>query len=146
MSERVTGHIKRFDRQRRSGLIRPDDGYPDVPVFLSDFRCVADGSGVRPGDAVEFIIAHAPEGPRGVDVVVIQNETETGRVKGRVKWFSHQKGYGFIECDNGHQDAFVHAKGFRTQSDAYWVREGDTVEFDLEQSSKGPRAVDVVVV
>jgi CspA family cold shock protein len=80
-----------------------------------------------------------------VDVVVIENETITGRVKGRVKWFSHQKGYGFIERDDGRQDAFVHAKAFRAQSDAYWVREGDTVEFELEQASKGPRAVDVVV-
>jgi CspA family cold shock protein len=146
MSERATGHIKRFDRQRRFGLIRPDDGYPDVPVFLSDFRCVADGSGVRPGDAVEFRIAHAPEGPRGVDVVVIENETNTGRVKGRVKWFSQQKRYGFIERDDGHQDVFVHANAFRSSSDAYWVREGDGVEFEVEETPKGPRAVDVVIV
>jgi CspA family cold shock protein len=146
MSERTTGHIKRFDPQRRSGLICPDDGYPDVPVFLSDFRCVDDGSSVRPGDTVEFRIAHAPEGPRGVDVVVMENETEIGRLKGKIKWFSHQKGYGFIARDDGLQDAFVHVKAFRTQSDGYWVREGDIVEFELERSPKGPRAVEVVVV
>ena len=146
MSERATGHIKRFDRQMRCGLIRSDDGYPDVPVFLSDSRCVAGGSGVKPGDAVEFMIAHAPEGPRGVDVVVIENETVTGRVKGKIKWFSHQKRYGFIERGNGHQDIFVHANAFRSQTDAFWVREGDVVEFEVEQAPKGPRAVDVVMV
>jgi CspA family cold shock protein len=146
MGERSTGHIRRFDHQRRFGLIRPDDGYPDVPVFLSDFRSVADGSDVGPGDAVEFRIAHAPEGPRGVDVVVIENETITGRVKGKVKWFSQEKRYGFIERGNGHRDVFVHANAFRSPSDAYWVKEGDVVEFQLEQAPKGPRAVDVIMV
>jgi cold shock CspA family protein len=40
----------------------------------------------------------------------------------------------------------VHANAFRSPSDAYWVKEGDTVEFELEQAPKGPRAVDVVMV
>ena len=101
---------------------------------------------MKPGDAVVFMIAHAPEGPRGVDVVVIENETVTGRVKGKIKWFSHQKRYGFIERGNGHQDIFVHANAFRSQTDAFWVREGDVVEFEVEQAPKGPRAVDVVMV
>jgi CspA family cold shock protein len=107
---------------------------------------VSDGTDVRPGDAVEFRIAHAPEGPRGVDVVVIENESNTGRVKGKIKWFGQQKRYGFIERDDSDQDVFVHANAFRTQSDAYWVREGDGVEFEVEQAPKGPRAVDVVMV
>lgn len=146
MTKRARGHIKQFDRQMRCGLVCPDDGYPDIPVFLSDFRNPADASGVRPGDAVEFRIAHAPEGPRGVDVVVLETETTTGRVRGKVKWFSHQRRYGFIQRDDGLRDVFVHANAFRSESDAYWVREGDAVEFEVEQAPKGPRAVDVVVV
>jgi CspA family cold shock protein len=63
---------------------------------------------------------------------------------GVVKWFNDQKGYGFIEQENG-PDVFVHhtginASGFRT------LNEGDRVTFDIEQGPKGPAAVNVNVV
>ena len=63
---------------------------------------------------------------------------------GRVKWSSDEKGFGFLEQDNG-QDVFVHhtalkMDGFRSLS------EGQEVEFDLEQSDRGPRATNVRVV
>jgi CspA family cold shock protein len=70
----------------------------------------------------------------------------TGRVRGNIKWFSHQKRYGFILRDDGFQDVFVHMNEFRSTSDAYWVRDGDAVEFGVEQTPKGPSAVDVVVL
>ena len=145
MTERVRGHINRFSHQRRSGLIRPDDGHPDIWVFLSDFRSAADAFRVTPGDAVEFRIEHVLEGPVAVDVVVLRNGATMERVKGHVKWFDRQKCYGFIQRDDGCHDVFVHMNEFRSTEDAYWVREGDAVEFDVEQSPKGPRAVDVVV-
>ena len=63
---------------------------------------------------------------------------------GTVKWFNEQKGFGFIEQENG-PDVFVHhsginATGFKT------LNEGDRVTFDLEQGKKGPAAVNVTVV
>jgi cold shock protein len=62
---------------------------------------------------------------------------------GTVKWFNEQKGFGFIEQENG-PDVFVHhsginAVGFKT------LNEGDRVTFDLEQGKKGPAAVNVKV-
>lgn len=62
---------------------------------------------------------------------------------GKVKWFSKQKGYGFIEQETG-QDVFVHfqsvmGEGFRT------LEEGQTVEFDLIQGPRGEQASNVVV-
>lgn len=62
---------------------------------------------------------------------------------GIVKWFNEQKGYGFIEQENG-PDVFVHhsginASGFKT------LNEGDRVTFDVEQGQKGPSAVNVTV-
>ncbi len=146
MTERVRGHIQRFSHQRRSGLIRPDDGYPDIWVFLSDFRSTADASHVMPGDAVEFRVEHVLEGPMAVDVVVLKNGAAAERVKGHVKWFDLQKHYGFIQRDDGFHDVFVHMNEFRSAADAYWVRDGDAVEFEVEQAPKGPKAVDVVVL
>jgi len=63
-------------------------------------------------------------------------------VQGTVKWFSAEKGYGFITPDEGGEDVFVHftaidAEGFRT------LDEGDLVEFESEDSPKGPQAVNV---
>jgi CspA family cold shock protein len=60
---------------------------------------------------------------------------------GTVKWFSDQKGYGFIEQDEG-GDVFVHfsaigEQGFRT------LKEGERVEFTVEQGQKGPAAANV---
>ena len=61
--------------------------------------------------------------------------------EGRVKWFNEKKGYGFIESET-HGDVFVHytgieGKGFRT------LRELERVTFEIEDSPKGPQAVNV---
>lgn len=60
---------------------------------------------------------------------------------GTVKWFNNTKGYGFIAQNDG-KDVFVHhsaiqADGFRT------LKEGQEVEFDLVDSSRGPQASNV---
>jgi CspA family cold shock protein len=64
--------------------------------------------------------------------------------KGRVKWFNDQKGYGFIEQENG-PDVFVHHSGIEGAGFKS-LNEGDEVTFDVEQGQKGPSAVNVTVV
>jgi len=63
-------------------------------------------------------------------------------VRGTVKWFNPDKGYGFITPEDGSKDVFVHYSeidmdGFRT------LEESDEVEFEIEQADKGPQAVRV---
>lgn len=64
------------------------------------------------------------------------------RVTGTVKWFNASKGYGFIAREDG-KDVFVHfsaiqGEGYRS------LNEGERVEFSVENSPKGPQAVNVV--
>jgi CspA family cold shock protein len=64
---------------------------------------------------------------------------------GTVKWFSNDKGYGFITPDGAGEDLFVHfsaiaAEGFKT------LDEGAKVEFEVTQGQKGPQATNVLVI
>ena len=62
--------------------------------------------------------------------------------KGTVKWFNNAKGFGFLGRDGG-ADVFVHYSSI--QSDGYKsLKEGDEVEFDIIEGSKGPQADHVV--
>ena len=63
--------------------------------------------------------------------------------KGTIKWFSDQKGYGFITPEDGKKDIFVHfsalqGEGFKT------LAEGEQVSFDVTSGPKGEQAANVV--
>ena len=65
--------------------------------------------------------------------------------QGVVKWFSDEKGFGFVTPDEGGKDLFVHhtginSNGFRT------LAEGARVSYDAENGDKGPKAVNVTPI
>jgi CspA family cold shock protein len=60
-------------------------------------------------------------------------------MKGTVKWYNSRKGYGFIEDKDG-KDIFVHNTSLQLETR---LDEGDEVEYDVESSDKGPKAVNV---
>ena len=67
---------------------------------------------------------------------------ENRMAQGKVKWFSDQKGFGFVTPDDGSPDLFVHHSaiqggGFKS------LAENDVVTFEVEQGQKGPRAKNV---
>jgi len=55
---------------------------------------------------------------------------------GTVKWFNAQKGYGFIQPDDGAKDVFVHISAVE-RAGMTGLREGQKVSFDLEQGQRG---------
>jgi CspA family cold shock protein len=72
-----------------------------------------------------------------------QGQAEWQQMLGRVKWFNPEKGYGFIEREDGGGDVFVHfsaiqMEGFKT------LNEGDEVSFEIVDGARGPQASNVM--
>ncbi len=64
--------------------------------------------------------------------------------QGKVKWFSNDKGYGFIEADDG-EDVFVHFTGI--VSDGFKsLDEGQSVSFEIIEGNRGPQAANVLKI
>ncbi len=66
---------------------------------------------------------------------------------GTVKWFNSEKGYGFIQPDNGSKDIFVHWQQVqRSGRERVTLIEGQKVSYDVGQGQKGPQAENVTVL
>ena len=61
--------------------------------------------------------------------------------RGHVKWFDSYKGYGFISREDGGKDCFVHQTG--VVGPFFYLRDGEEVEFEIENTTKGTRAINV---
>ena len=63
--------------------------------------------------------------------------------RGRVKWFSVDKGYGFIEPEDGSRDVFVHRNSVDGLGWDEGLRDGEELEYDVERTPKGLSAQNV---
>jgi CspA family cold shock protein len=63
-------------------------------------------------------------------------------LKGTVKWFNAEKGYGFIQVDNG-EDVFVHYSAIQSEGFKA-LEEGQAVEFDITEGNRGAQAANVI--
>lgn len=63
--------------------------------------------------------------------------------QGKVKWFDTEKGFGFIEPNDGGKDIFVHRNNVPNLGHQQGLEEGENVEFSVEETPKGLSAVDV---
>jgi len=90
---------------------------------------------------VEGVVVLRPEKP---DQPTSKECTQLAQYRGTVKWFNNAKGYGFLGREDG-ADVFVHYSSI--QADGYKsLKEGDEVEFDIIEGTKGPQADQVVRV
>ena len=62
-------------------------------------------------------------------------------IKGKVKWYNPQKGYGFIEREDKEKDVFVHSSA--AQAASLELNEDDELTFEVENGEKGPSAVNL---
>jgi CspA family cold shock protein len=91
------------------------------------------GEGSR-GNSAEF---------RSISEGGTKSMEDNSRALGTVQWFSRIKGYGFIRPDDQEEDVFVHYSAI--QGEGYRnLNEGQRVEFTMEDTPKGPQAVDVI--
>jgi CspA family cold shock protein len=88
-------------------------------------------SGVRGINAITPSVAAVAE-------LEVHKELKVAQYRGTVKWFNNAKGYGFLGRDGG-ADVFVHYSSIQLEGYKS-LKEGDEVEFDIIQGTKGPQA------
>lgn len=66
--------------------------------------------------------------------------------KGTVKWFSADKGFGFITPEQGGKDLFVHHSEIKNDGGFATLNDGQAVEFEIGEGRKGPCATNVVAI
>lgn len=160
----TTGTVKWYNPEKGFGFVQLADGSGDAFLHAS----VLERSGtstVLPGATLELRAAPGQKGLQVAEVISVDSSTalqepprrprperpayssaEPGPEEfGTVKFFAAEKGFGFINRDNGGKDVFVHASAL-TRSGIPTLVEGQRVAVEIAESHKGPEAVSLRLI
>ena len=146
--------VRFFNADKGFGFLQPDDGGDDVFVH---FSAIADDGGYRSLDEGQRVEFEAAQGDRGLQATHVQPLDSggggrgpaggygggSGLAQGTVRFFNADKGFGFVEPDDGSRDVFVHFSAIEDDGGYGDLEEGQRVEFAASQGDRGPQA-DVV--
>jgi CspA family cold shock protein len=158
------GTVKWFNAEKGFGFIEPDDGGQDV---FAHFSAITDDGGYRSLEEGQRVEYSASPGDRGMQADSIQPLGGGGRpparddrrqsaprdrgydraprggsggAQGTVRWFNAEKGFGFIEPDEGGDDVFVHFSAIADQGGYRSLEEGQRVEYSASPGQRGMQA------
>ncbi|SDP32771.1 cold shock protein (beta-ribbon, CspA family) [Klenkia soli] len=146
--------VRFFNAEKGFGFLQPDDGGDDVFVH---FSAIVDDGGYRSLDEGQRVEFEAAQGDRGLQATHVQPLGSagggrapaggygggSGLAQGTVRFFNADKGFGFVEPDDGSRDVFVHFSAIEDDGGYGDLEEGQRVEFAASQGDRGPQA-DVV--
>ena len=148
-----SGKVKFFNAQKGFGFIVQDAGGEDVFVHISQVER-AGLKGLAEGQALKFSLVDrggkvsASDIEIDGDLIEVEERASGGpprreltgeKAAGTVKFFNSQKGFGFIQRDDGQPDAFVHISAVE-RAGLRGLEEGDRLEFELEADQRGKTA------
>jgi CspA family cold shock protein len=161
----VTATVKWFNASKGFGFVAPSDGTPDAFLHISALER-AGMSQVAEGATIVCDLGQGNRGPQVVTVHEVDSSTATPRapraggmggmgggfdrgpsetVEGVVKFFSAEKGFGFVQTDQGGKDVFVHIKALE-RSGIKALESGQRVRVTTTLGQKGPQADTVAII
>lgn len=154
----VTATVKWFNASKGFGFVAPSDGTPDAFLHISALER-AGLTQVAEGTTLVVDLGQGNRGPQVVTVHEVDASTATAAprapqrfdrgpsetVEGVVKFFSAEKGFGFVQTDQGGKDVFVHIKALE-RSGIKALETGQRVRCTTTQGQKGPQADTVALI
>jgi CspA family cold shock protein len=159
----LRGRVKWFNAEKGFGFVALEDG---TDVFLHGSVLARAGLSVNPGDTVRAGIGQGLKGRQVTEVLEVQDaailperptspvsgrarrelepgfgDAATGDVRGVVKWWNEQKGFGFVTPGVGGKDVFVHAS--TAARAGLSLEQGMPVKVKVRQGVKGPEAIEI---
>lgn len=151
----VSATVKWFNASKGFGFVAPSDGSPDAFLHISALER-AGLQQVPEGATMVVDLGQGNRGPQVVTVHEVDSTTATPRapraergpaqtMEGTVKFFSAEKGFGFVQTDEGGKDVFVHIKALE-RSGIKALETGQRVRVTTTLGQKGPQADTVALI